>query len=60
MLLDACSPDWGFIERFYEDIKDKFYEGSWSLVERTLLREWLLALLAFFAGAHRMYHSSRS
>lgn len=47
MLLDACSPDWGFIERLCEDIQSKLDEGSLGIVEHTLLREWLVALLAY-------------
>lgn len=34
-------------KRLYEDIQSKLDEGSLRIGERTLLREWLLALLAY-------------
>ena len=47
MLLDACSPDWGFIERLCEDIQSKLDEGSLGIVEHTHLSERLVALRAY-------------
>lgn len=45
MLLESCSPDWGFMQRLTEDLNQKLDEDAVLLTEKLELRYWVRSTL---------------
>lgn len=47
MLLGSCRPDWDFATRLCSDLQSKLDEDTLLLLEQSMVRHWLEAMLEY-------------
>lgn len=47
MLLESCRPDWDFATRLCSDLQSKLDEDTLLLLEQSMVRHWLEAMLEY-------------